>query len=96
VIRARIYDSIYWKEQCFALTGEHSLGHRRTFRRYADSSGQFMPAESIIDKAITLDSVGGVYGHQKPTEFLSLTLKLLTLQPEKAILLEYLRAEEFK
>ncbi len=21
VIRARIYDSIYWKEQCFALTG---------------------------------------------------------------------------
>lgn len=22
VIRARIYDSIYWKEQCFALTGE--------------------------------------------------------------------------
>jgi pre-mRNA-splicing factor 38A len=33
---------------------------------------------------------------QKPTEFLSLTLKMLTLQPEKAILLEYLKAEEFK
>jgi len=53
-------------------------------------------AETIIDKAITLNSVGGVYGNQKPTEFLSLTLKMLTLQPEKAILTEYLKAEEFK
>jgi hypothetical protein len=35
-------------------------------------------------------------GNQKPTEFLSLALKLLVLQPEKAILLEYLKAEEFK
>ena len=24
VIRARIYDSLYWKEQCFALTGKHT------------------------------------------------------------------------
>jgi pre-mRNA-splicing factor 38A len=56
----------------------------------------FCAAETIVDKAIILDSIGGVYGNQKPTEFLSLTLKMLTLQPEKAILLEYLKAEEFK
>ncbi|WWC96100.1 hypothetical protein V866_002967 [Kwoniella sp. B9012] len=73
VIRARIYDSLYWKEQCFALT-----------------------AESIIDKAIALKSIGGVTDRNTPTPFISLTLKLLQLQPEKEILIEYLLAEEFK
>ena len=53
-------------------------------------------AETIIDKAIELQSIGGVYGNQKPTEFISLLLKLLQIQPEKEILVEYLRADEFK
>lgn len=53
-------------------------------------------AETIIDKSIELKSVGGVYGNQKPTEFLCLLLKLLQIQPEKEILVEYLRADEFK
>ncbi|WVR06345.1 hypothetical protein IAU60_003376 [Kwoniella sp. DSM 27419] len=73
VIRARVYDSLYWKEQCFALT-----------------------AESIIDKAVALHSIGGVTDRQTPTPFISLTLKLLQLQPEKEILIEYLLAEEYK
>ncbi|EIW66744.1 hypothetical protein TREMEDRAFT_18685, partial [Tremella mesenterica DSM 1558] len=73
VIRARIYDSLYWKEHCFALN-----------------------AESIIDKAITLHAIGGTYDRQTPTPFICLTLKLLQLQPEKEILMEYLLAEEFK
>lgn len=73
VIRARIYDNVYWKEQCFALT-----------------------AESIIDKAMELKSIGGTYGPQIPSPFLCLTLKLLQLQPQKEIILEYLAAEEFK
>ncbi|KAF9653032.1 PRP38-domain-containing protein [Thelephora ganbajun] len=73
VIRNRIYDSMYWKEHCFALT-----------------------AETLIDKAIELQSIGGVYGNQKPTEFICLLLKLLQIQPEKEILVEYLRADEFK
>lgn len=50
----------------------------------------------MIDKAIALPSIGGVYANQRPTEFLCLTLKLLQLQPQKEILVEYLRAEEFK
>lgn len=41
-------------------------------------------------------AIGGVYGNNKPTEFLCLLLKLLQIQPEKEILLEYLQADEFK
>jgi pre-mRNA-splicing factor 38A len=53
-------------------------------------------AESLIDKAIALKFIGGVYGNQRPTEFLCLLLKLLQIQPEKEILVEYLQADEFK
>ena len=53
-------------------------------------------AETLIDKAVELKAVGGVYGNNKPTEFICLLLKLLQIQPEKEILLEYLRADEFK
>ncbi|KAF8652749.1 hypothetical protein AX16_004246 [Volvariella volvacea WC 439] len=55
-----------------------------------------LTAESLIDKAIELHFIGGVYGNQRPTEFLCLLLKLLQIQPEKEILVEYLRADEFK
>ncbi|KAH9991301.1 Pre-mRNA-splicing factor 38 [Russula vinacea] len=55
-----------------------------------------LTAETLIDLAIKLRSVGGVYGNQKPTEFMCLLLKLLQIQPEKEILLEYLQADEFK
>lgn len=53
-------------------------------------------AESLIDKAIELKAIGGVYGNNKPTDFMCLLLKLLQIQPEKEILLEYLQADEFK
>lgn len=74
VIRTRIWDSQYWKEQCFALT-----------------------AVSLIDRAAEVHYVGGTFGgHNRPCEFICLALKLLQLQPEKEIILEYLRAEDFK
>uniref|UniRef100_A0A915MK84 Pre-mRNA-splicing factor 38 n=1 Tax=Meloidogyne javanica TaxID=6303 RepID=A0A915MK84_MELJA len=50
IIRTRIYDSIYWKEQCFGLSAP----------------------------------------------FLCLTLKLLQLQPEKDIVIEFIRQDDFK
>lgn len=53
-------------------------------------------AESIIDKAIAVHAIGGVYERQTPTPFMCLLLRLLQLQPEKEILFEYLLAEEFK
>jgi pre-mRNA-splicing factor 38A len=37
-----------------------------------------------------------VYDNSKPTQFISLLLKLLQIQPEKEILVEYLLVEEFK
>ncbi|TPX70029.1 hypothetical protein SpCBS45565_g02062 [Spizellomyces sp. 'palustris'] len=73
IIRTRIYDSIYWKESCFALT-----------------------AETLIDKAVSLTSIGGQYGNQKPTDFLCLALKMLQLQPEKDIVRLYIQNEDYK
>lgn len=68
----------------------------RLFLLYCLLSSLGVTAETIIDKTIELKSIGGVYGNQKPTEFLCLLLKLLQIQPEKEILLEYLQADEFK
>lgn len=74
IIRARIYDSKYWKEECFALS-----------------------AELLVDKAMELRYVGGVYGGNiKPTPFLCLILKMLQIQPEKDIIVEFIKNEEFK
>uniref|UniRef100_A0A1B0DGW1 Pre-mRNA-splicing factor 38 n=1 Tax=Phlebotomus papatasi TaxID=29031 RepID=A0A1B0DGW1_PHLPP len=74
IIRSRIYDSKYWKEQCFALT-----------------------AELLVDKAMELRFIGGVYGGNiKPTPFLCLILKMLQIQPEKDIIVEFIKNEEFK
>lgn len=56
-----------------------------------------LTAESILDRALELDSVGGSFGaQQKPTEFLCLLLKLLQLQPSEEIVLTYIAAEEYK
>jgi len=74
IIRSRIYDSKYWKENCFALT-----------------------AELLVDKAMELKFIGGVYGGNiKPTPFLCLILKMLQIQPEKDIIIEFIKNEDFK
>ncbi|XP_052069737.1 pre-mRNA-splicing factor 38A-like [Mytilus californianus] len=74
IIRTRIYECKYWKEECFALT-----------------------AELMVDKAMDLKFVGGVFGGNiKPTPFLCLVLKMLQIQPEKDIVVEFIRNETFK
>ncbi|KAI8822577.1 Pre-mRNA-splicing factor 38, partial [Fimicolochytrium jonesii] len=55
-----------------------------------------LTAESIIDKAVALTSIGGQYGNQKPTEFICLALKMLQLQPEKDIVKLYIQNEDYK
>lgn len=66
--RDRITDSLYWKEQCFALN-----------------------AATLLDRAVELTYIGGTYGvAMKPTPFLCLAFKLLTLVPDREIILEYL------
>ena len=54
-------------------------------------------AELLVDKAMELKSIGGVYGgNVKPSPFLCLILKMLQIQPEKDIIIEFIRNEDFK
>ncbi|KAN0062475.1 hypothetical protein ACQY0O_005006 [Thecaphora frezii] len=55
-----------------------------------------LTAESILDPAVQLTHIGGTYALQRPSPFLCLLQKLLQLQPQKEIVLEYLNAAEFK
>lgn len=74
IIRSRIYDNKFWKEECFALS-----------------------AELLVDKAMLMRFIGGVFGGNiKPTPFMCLTLKMLQIQPEKDIIVEFIKNEEFK
>lgn len=54
-------------------------------------------AELLVDKAMELRYVGGIYGgNVKPTPFLCLILKMLQIQPEKDIIVEFIKNDEFK
>lgn len=54
-------------------------------------------AELMVDKAMELRYIGGIFGgNVKPTPFLSLTLKMLQIQPEKDIVVEFIKNEDFK
>ena len=56
-----------------------------------------LTAETIVDRAMELDHIGGVYGgNMKPTAFIQLILKLLQIQPEKEIIVEFIKNEDFK
>lgn len=74
IIRTRIYESRFWKEDCFGLS-----------------------AELVVDKGIELRFIGGVYsGNVKPSPFLCLTLKMLQIQPDKDIIIEFISQDAFK
>ena len=54
-------------------------------------------AELLVDKAMELDHVGGTFGGNiKPTPFLCLVLKMLQIQPEKEIVVEFIKNEDYK
>lgn len=56
-----------------------------------------LTAELMVDKAMELKYIGGVYGgNVKPSPFLCLVLKMLQIQPEKDIVVEFIRNENFK
>jgi len=49
-------------------------------------------AELLVDRALELRYVGGHYGgNVKPTPFLCLILKMLQIQPEKDIIIEFIK-----
>ncbi|PIK39953.1 putative pre-mRNA-splicing factor 38A [Apostichopus japonicus] len=54
-------------------------------------------AELLVDKAMELRYIGGTFGGNiKPTPFLCLILKMLQIQPEKDIIIEFIKNEDFK
>ncbi|PHJ24530.1 pre-mrna splicing factor [Cystoisospora suis] len=74
IVRRKIYECNFWKEQCFAVT-----------------------AETVIDPCVALTYVGGTYGGKRhPAPFLCIVLKLLQIQPEEEIILEFIKQEQFK
>ncbi|XP_013632148.1 PREDICTED: pre-mRNA-splicing factor 38-like [Brassica oleracea var. oleracea] len=74
IVRTKIQNHTFWKEQCFGLT-----------------------AETLVDKAMELDHVGGTFGgNRKPTPFLCLVLKMLQIQPEKEIVVEFIKNDDYK
>lgn len=74
IIRTRIYDCKYWKEDCFALN-----------------------MELLVDKAVDLRYIGGIYGGNiKTSPFICLILKMLQIQPEQEIVDEFISQDYFK
>ncbi|KZV19471.1 pre-mRNA-splicing factor 38 [Dorcoceras hygrometricum] len=74
ILRSKIYQNTYWKEQCFGLT-----------------------AETLVDKAMELDHLGGTHGgNRKPTPFICLVMKMLQIQPDKEIVVEFIKNPEYK
>ncbi|RWR77501.1 Pre-mRNA-splicing factor 38 [Cinnamomum micranthum f. kanehirae] len=74
ILRSKIYQNTYWKEQCFGLT-----------------------AETLVDKAMEIDHIGGTFGgNRKPTPFMCLVMKMLQIQPEKEIVVEFIKNEDYK
>lgn len=54
-------------------------------------------AELLVDKAMELDSVGGVYGaNVQPCNFICLVLKMLQIQPSKDIVIEFIKNPDYK
>ena len=56
-----------------------------------------LDSETIMDRAVELESTGGCFGgNEQPTPFICLILKLLQLQPEKDIVLRFIEQDDFK
>lgn len=54
-------------------------------------------AETLIDKAVKLEYIGGTYSHNtKPTPFICLVLKMLQIQPDKDVVVEFIKQEDYK
>jgi pre-mRNA-splicing factor 38A len=56
-----------------------------------------LSAETLVDKAVDIQYVGGTYGgNRSPTPFICLILKMLQIQPDKEIIVELIKNEEYK
>ena len=56
-----------------------------------------LTAESLVDKAMEIQAIGGTFGGiLEPTNFIQLSLKMLQIQPEKEIVVEFIKNEDYK
>jgi len=56
-----------------------------------------LSAETMVDKAVDLKYVGGTFGgNRQPTQFMCLILKMLQIQPEKEIIIEFISNDDYK
>ncbi|KAJ8604296.1 hypothetical protein CTAYLR_002523 [Chrysophaeum taylorii] len=56
-----------------------------------------LTAETLVDRAVELSHIGGTYGGiRKPTKFMCLLLKMLQIQPDLDIVLEFIKNDEYK
>ena len=54
-------------------------------------------AETLVDKAMEIDHFGGTFGgNRKATPFMCLILKMLQIQPEKEIVVEFIKNDDYK
>jgi pre-mRNA-splicing factor 38A len=54
-------------------------------------------AETLVDKAVELKYIGGVYGaNHIPVPFICLLLRMLAIQPAKDIILEFIHNSDYK
>ncbi|KAK5211144.1 hypothetical protein LTR47_001863 [Exophiala xenobiotica] len=82
-----------------ALLLETAMRDRITDSLYWKEQCFGLNAATLCDRAIELTYIGGTYGvAMKPSPFICLAFKLLTLVPDKEIILEYLTygGEEWK
>ena len=82
-----------------ALLFETAVRDRVTDSLYWKEQCFGLNAATLVDRAVEMTYIGGTYGvGMKPSPFICLAFKLLTLTPEKEIILEYLNngGEEFK
>ena len=76
---------------------EHIIRNKIYSSRYWKEHCFGLNSESIIDRALELEFVGGTFGmSNQPSNFICLVLKLLQIQPQEEIIDEYLSSPEYK
>ena len=102
ITRMKIYSSMYWKEHCFALTAE-SLVDKAVDIKYAGGTygGQVALEQYCMLRAAqnvpsNADLLVMPAMQRAPTQFMCLVLKLLQLQPDKEIIVEFIKNEDYK
>ena len=91
VLDNRGYSGPLIRGQNPALLLETAVRDRITDSLYWKEQCFGLNAATLLDRAIEISYIGGTYGvGMKPTPFLCLAFKLLTLVPDRDIVLEYL------